>query len=264
MARRRLLQGLRPVPEGMATARFGSVRFDVDLSLHPDARAYYLRTHQLKLEPAFRRLLRPGAIFVDVGSGMGYWSAFATSLVRHSGQVHAFEPSPHTFPLLRRFAAANPSYHIKANNAALGSDAALRWMPFRVPAGTEHDPSKSVPGKPDLEMAEVQFGVFDDYADWLRLDLDRIGLIRLNVGGWLYDVVDGMRCVVERPGRRSPFLVVPRTDGEYPSPTPEETIAFFKTLNYRCFDATSMSPAEPKSVNAQDTLLFLPGPIGRR
>jgi FkbM family methyltransferase len=53
------------------------------------------------------RLLRPGAVFVDVGANIGYFSVLAASVVGAQGAVFAFEPDPENFRLLRANAELN-------------------------------------------------------------------------------------------------------------------------------------------------------------
>jgi len=40
----------------------------------------------------FRRLLKPGMVFVDIGANIGYYSLMASKLVGSSGKVFSFEP----------------------------------------------------------------------------------------------------------------------------------------------------------------------------
>src|ERR1043165_1048267 len=47
-------------------------------------------------------LLKPGMVFFDVGAHFGYYSLLASRLVGGEGAVHAFEPTPSTFDVLRR------------------------------------------------------------------------------------------------------------------------------------------------------------------
>ncbi|MCA9874948.1 MAG: FkbM family methyltransferase [Anaerolineales bacterium] len=42
----------------------------------------------------FRRILRPGMTFVDVGANIGYFTLLAARLVGENGHVYAFEPTP--------------------------------------------------------------------------------------------------------------------------------------------------------------------------
>ncbi len=45
--------------------------------------------------------MKPGMVVLDVGAHVGYFSALALDLVGSTGQVHAFEPTPRTFALLK-------------------------------------------------------------------------------------------------------------------------------------------------------------------
>ena len=45
--------------------------------------------------------LEPESVFLDVGAHLGYFSALASKLVGEKGSVHAFEPTPATFALLK-------------------------------------------------------------------------------------------------------------------------------------------------------------------
>ena len=68
------------------------------------------------LTVALLSYLRPGATFLDVGAHFGFFSLLAAHLVGAGGRVHAFEPVPGTFKVLRR----NVSRHgVTAINAAV-------------------------------------------------------------------------------------------------------------------------------------------------
>lgn len=47
------------------------------------------------------QLLRPGQVFIDVGAHFGYFTVLGARLVGDGGHVHAFEPTPSTFEMLR-------------------------------------------------------------------------------------------------------------------------------------------------------------------
>ena len=62
--------------------------------------------------------LRPGGVFLDVGSHFGLWSVYAARIVGKTGKVFAFEPSP-AFAVLRENAALNSP--IQAFDIGLGA-----------------------------------------------------------------------------------------------------------------------------------------------
>ncbi|MFZ5802059.1 MAG: FkbM family methyltransferase [Candidatus Omnitrophota bacterium] len=48
------------------------------------------------------RYLKPGMVFYDIGAHFGYFSLLASHLVGARGEVHAFEPTPGTYEILKR------------------------------------------------------------------------------------------------------------------------------------------------------------------
>ena len=50
---------------------------------------------------AFLRIIKPGWSIIDVGANQGYYTNFFLKLVRQKGVIHAFEPIPSTFQILK-------------------------------------------------------------------------------------------------------------------------------------------------------------------
>lgn len=65
------------------------------------------------------RYLQPGAVFLDVGANIGYYSVIASGLVGDQGQVVAYEPDPENFRLLRENLAANGAANVCPVQAAV-------------------------------------------------------------------------------------------------------------------------------------------------
>lgn len=68
---------------------------------------------------AIRRLLVPGATFVDLGANIGWFSLLGASLVGPAGRVLAVEPNPHNVELLDASARHNGFSNVKAYCVAL-------------------------------------------------------------------------------------------------------------------------------------------------
>jgi FkbM family methyltransferase len=69
---------------------------------------------------ALRQLIEPGAVVLDIGANVGYFTAYMSRLVGDSGVVHAFEPEPRNFSLLNRNIAANGLANVVVHQMALG------------------------------------------------------------------------------------------------------------------------------------------------
>lgn len=73
----------------------------------------------------WRRWLKPGDTFVDVGSNVGTYSLFAADL---GATVVAVEPGQRALGLLRENVALNPTMAIKIFDCALGAECGSMWM----------------------------------------------------------------------------------------------------------------------------------------
>lgn len=267
MITRRAIEAVSTAPKGVAWTRFGDVRFGVDMHLHAIARKYFYHTHEMYLEPIFRRALKPGAIFVDIGANLGYWSAFAASLVGRDGAVHAFEPAPHLFPSLERLTAANPRHAFHMRNAACGADRSV--VPMAVVRPTEGNFSNFdtnigsnsiLPGFLDhqtelIETIMVEQIPFDEHVVETGLDLDRVGLIKIDVEGYESYCFDGMERVLRRKGRRIPILCEVLTNPERsPLLDGAAIIERLEFHGYRCLDASTMKPIDRRRLNFEENI----------
>lgn len=265
---RRALESLSRPPEGLATTWFRGVRFDVDTSMHAIARKYFFQTHEMFLNAIFRRHLKPGQVFVDVGANMGYWSARAASLVGLSGAVHAFEPVPAFFESVRLLAANNPAYNIRANNLACGAEAGEIEMAVVVPDRTNYfnfdtniGSSSVLPGflahEPTLTR-RITVGItrLDDYLDEEGVDLDAVGLIKIDVEGYESYCLDGMARVLSKPGRKVPLLCEVLTDtsrSEFLDA--RKIVRRMEGHGYRVLDATTLQPIDVTTLHHEENIL---------
>ena len=64
--------------------------------------------------------VKTGMIFFDIGAHVGYYSKLASNLVGKKGQVHAFEPTPSTFAILKSNFTDTPNVFLQ--NLAVWSE----------------------------------------------------------------------------------------------------------------------------------------------
>jgi len=86
---------------------------------------------EAELTRAFIRLIHPGMVFFDVGAHIGYFSLLASELVGAKGRVHAFEPTPSTFSLLRRNTELKSNV-TSVNAAVYSTEGPLQLQDFGV------------------------------------------------------------------------------------------------------------------------------------
>lgn len=69
---------------------------------------------------ALRQCIQPGSVVLDIGANVGYFTAHMSKLVGSAGLVHAFEPEPRNFSLLRSNVATNHLQNVVLHHMALG------------------------------------------------------------------------------------------------------------------------------------------------
>jgi len=263
---RRIHEGLRPAPDGLATSYFADVRFDVNLSFHALARKYYFHTHEMFLERIFRKHLRKETIFFDIGANLGYWSAFCLPLVGKFGEVHAFEPVPQFYESLKALTNNNPGYHLKSNLTAIGAAPAI--LPMRVVEPTKQNfnnfeinigSSSLAPGflakNTNLtRYIEVEVKTLDSYITSNSIDLDRIGLIKIDVEGFEDHCFLGMKEILAKRGQKVPILCEVLTD-EDRGLRGMDIVNLLKSFGYNCLDAITLGPIDTDKMQFEENIL---------
>jgi FkbM family methyltransferase len=270
IVRRRAIEQFSTPPTGLATTQFNGVHYEIDMSLHRMMKKYFFHTHEMFLERIFKRCLAAGKIFVDIGANCGYWSAFALSLVGQSGEVHAFEPVPQYFSLVRRLAEFNPDYRVIANQVACGAQSGAFTMAVVAPRAENFDNYDTNIGSSSLatgfldharELTEnitVEVVAFDYYARERKIDLDRVGLIKIDVEGFEAEVFDGMLGVLAKSGHKVPILCEVLTDLDRPEPLDgRRIIERLEDCGYRCLDATHLRPINRDTLGFEENILCL-------
>jgi FkbM family methyltransferase len=270
IVRRRAIEQFRAPPTGLAVTHFNGVHYEIDMSLHRVMQKYFFHTHEIFLERIFEHCLAAGKIFVDIGANCGYWSAHSLSLVGQSGEVHAFEPVPQYFVFVRRLAELNPGYRVIANQIACGARPGNSTMAVVGPRAENFDNYDTSIGSSSLatgfldharELTEnitVEVIAFDDYVHDRKIDLDRVGLIKIDVEGFEAAVFDGMQGVLTKSGRKVPLLCEILTDLDRPEPLDgRRIIERLEDCGYRCLDAMHLRPIDRDALGFEENILCL-------
>jgi FkbM family methyltransferase len=143
-----------------------------------------------------RPLLRPGAVFVDVGANIGYFTLLAASLVGDRGQVVAFEPNPENRALLERSIQENGFTNTNLHPYAVDEVArTLQLYPTEASSLSlvlAECSSHAVPEK--TQPRTVQTVVLDDFL----AGLDRLDIVKIDTDGAEPRVLRGMRGLIEK------------------------------------------------------------------
>ncbi|WP_193186574.1 FkbM family methyltransferase [Nisaea sediminum] len=177
------------------------------------------------------RLVRPGSVVLDVGANIGLMSLHLSRLVGEAGTVHAFEPSPFAFGLLRHNLEANGVRNVLPRRAAVSEHSGRTEF-------ADPDPEK---------ISRFNFGVLSldsrisgsggrnvetEVVTVDSLDLEYCAFIKVDVEGFEAAVVRGAARTIERC---LPVLSLeigdPQHDGTW--------LPFLRGLGYRIFGVST-------------------------
>jgi FkbM family methyltransferase len=201
----------------------------------------------------------PGVSFFDIGAHIGYYTMLASWLVGETGQVHAFEPTPSTFELLR--ANTQGKDNVKLNQVALSS--ASGNMTFND-YGTEYMGSNSkYVARLDKESLSrltpskisVTSLTLDDYVERLGVTPD---FVKIDAESSEFEILQGMSDVLER---NRPIVSVEVGDMDIECvPSSAELIDYLTTKGYKPYEfvAGVFAAHKIKPRYTYDNIFFLP------
>lgn len=130
-------------------------------------------------------------IFLDIGANIGFFSIIAEK--KFGAQVFAFEPSPREFKRFKKNLISNDCKRIVSYNCALGNvndesflqtaDYSNHGMNRIVPCGTKNS-------------VRVKVKKLDSLIK--TLDLEKIGLCKIDVEGFELEVLEGMSNIITK------------------------------------------------------------------
>ena len=166
----------------------------------PGVRALYARLYLLGktlAEPRERRFLQeqvePGMVVFDVGANVGFYTLLLADRVGPAGRVHAFEPDPLSFEILKRRAAGLAN--IVLNQTALGDRAGTITLYTNRSNRADNRVHPSL-GAEAAEAVEVLLTPLDDYC--AAHGIDRLDAVKMDIQGAEVAALEGFRKTIDR------------------------------------------------------------------
>jgi FkbM family methyltransferase len=159
------------------------------------------RRYEVEEFSLMQKFLWTGQTIVDVGANVGYTTRFFARAVGTTGKVHAFEPNPIIFPLLKR----NVAKFKQVSVSNLGLSSTNGEFPLFL-AGNNHSvacfaesyPATHLAYRQNETMATVPARVVAGDEFFSREGIDQIDLIKIDVEGWELDVLSGLEKTIAR------------------------------------------------------------------
>jgi len=200
---KRLLRRLeRDWPGGFTLHRTGDL---VYVPAPLDARGRRALLHPPRVHPVLLGFLQPGAVAIDVGANLGEWTLPLARAVGAAGRVIAAEPTPRSAAALEATLAANVLRQAKVIRAAIGDhDGTAEFaVPLVTSARSDTGTARIGPACAGYEALRVPLRSLDSLA--AEHGLDRVDLIKIDVEGHEWQVLDGAASLLDR---HRPVLVL--------------------------------------------------------
>jgi FkbM family methyltransferase len=211
---------------------------------------------------AFRNLLRPGDVVLDIGANHGYYALVSVPHIQPTGHVYAFEPNRNFCKLIQGSISVNGyDQWITLEHSALSEAAGQVELVFDLNwSGGGHLSNEAPPGPVEdspysFQSESVSCIAGDDYFEG---KVDKVDVIKMDVEGAEGLVLSGMARIIDR----SPTLKImmewcPRMLDRYPRNT-EFVASFLASRGFHCWKIGSrgeLIPAQWEKLKGETNLV---------
>jgi FkbM family methyltransferase len=198
--KRRLMEALSSLYAGseQQTCELpGGAKMLADLGEHVQRWIYFFGVYEEETVSWFRRTIRPGMTFLDIGAHVGQYTLIAASDVGPDGHVHSFEPNAKSFRRLGANIALNGFTQVQAHPIALSDQPGQATL--YVPTHDNMGEASLQACAPGMQEATVRCATLDEWARTADLGpRKRIDLMKIDVQGFEGKVIRGATEVLER------------------------------------------------------------------
>jgi FkbM family methyltransferase len=140
----------------------------------------------------FRKLVKRGDVFLDIGANLGHYSLIAAGLVGDTGSVYAFEPASDIYELLGKSVSANGFNNIVTVPKAVSNKVGTARLVL-----DPHEPGMNWldSGSDSSNTIVIETVTLDDY---FKDKEKRADVIKIDVEGAEMLVLEGMRELLKR------------------------------------------------------------------
>lgn len=222
---------LRKIFNSKTTVTVNGLRFSLDLRHDQGiSRDLYFYRKREFLSTDFvlgSHILNEGDVALDIGANIGYYALLESQLVGDNGFVYALEPVSSNFNSLKENVLLNRLKNIECFHLAAGD----KNMLASINVGKNGNLSSFIDSGSFTHKEEVQVVAIDEFLK----DKRKPALIRMDVEGFEYAIVEGMRKTLMEDGVRGMLVEI------HPHLMPDESLKkMFNTLSDSGFKTASV------------------------
>jgi FkbM family methyltransferase len=146
-----------------------------------------------EVQEALRRHVAPGAVVLDVGANIGFFSMLSASLTGPTGRVDAFEPVAASAAAIRTNAALNNFSNVQVHEVAVADRSGEARLCVPVDPSWAHLDAHGRHPNTDFEVAVPLISIDEEIAQG-RLPVPDV--VKIDVEGYEAGVLSGMRATL--------------------------------------------------------------------
>jgi len=143
----------------------------------------------------FKKLIKTGDVFFDIGAQIGYYTIIASTRVGKKGHVYSFEPFPPSFQVLRNNIQMNNFQNVSLYNLAVSDKKEYTWLYLqnRENSGSATFISSKQFFKQEKAgyITKVECTTIDDFIR--EKNIQKVDLIKIDTEGAEPKVLSGMQ-----------------------------------------------------------------------
>ncbi|MDH5716436.1 MAG: FkbM family methyltransferase [Spirochaetia bacterium] len=184
--------------------------------------------------------LKPGMVFFDIGSNIGYYSLLASKKVGEKGKVYSFEPNNQIIVELKKNISLNSIKNIKVNQLALSEKKGKAKL-SQYEKGEEVYSSLSntaYPGKKITGYEKVNIDTVDNFIK--KNNINKVDLIKIDVEGAELLVLKGSKKLLS--DKKASAIIFEMQDflTQRFNYTCEDLIQFLENFGYKIYFFNNM------------------------
>ena len=145
-----------------------------------------------------KQLLKEDDIVIDIGANIGLYSLLCSDYIGNNGVVYAFEAMDSTCQQLQENIVINDINNIVINNVAVSNWSNEKLTMYKHPNGYDAFDSLVAPLMETAAKITVSTISLDDFIAQDNVDESIIKLVKIDVEGWEFNVLQGAKKLIEK------------------------------------------------------------------
>jgi FkbM family methyltransferase len=183
----------------------------------------------------FRSLVRPGMVVFDLGAHVGYYALTAASLLKDSGEVHAFEPTANLAERIRLNSDLNGFSNVTVTQNAVSDSTGVAT--FHLSSEDPEANSLYFDGATERSIS-VPTVSLDHYIE--KKEIKRVDIVKIDCEGAESKILMGAKKLLKLADAPIILLEVNPRALQTGGTSSDEIVHFLSSNGYGCFDLEAL------------------------